>query len=198
MILQAARLTAWKGQSVLIEAARLLQERGQLGDAVVVLAGSAQGRGGYAAMLKHEIEATGLTGRVRLVGHVDDVAAAFLTSRVAVIASTEPEAFGRTATEAQAMGTPVIATDIGAPPETVRSTQRAGREAATGWLVPAGDAHALAETLVAALALTPQERQRMGEQARAHITRAFSLAGMKQQTLAIYDDLLGTHLAAQS
>ena len=32
-------------------------------------------------------------------GHVDDMAAAFLAAHVTVIASTEPEAFGRTATE---------------------------------------------------------------------------------------------------
>ena len=198
VILQAARLTAWKGQSVLIEAARLLLEQSRLGDAVIVLAGSAQGRSGYLATLERAIEAAGLTDRVRLVGHVEDMAAALLTARVAIIASTEPEAFGRTATEAQAMGTPVIATDIGAPPETVRSAQRSGREAATGWLVPAGDAPALAEALAAALALTPQERTRMGEQARAHVMGAFSLTGMKQQTLAIYDALLDTRLAAQT
>ena len=38
----------------------------------------------------------------------------------------------------------------------------------------------------------------MGEQARAHVMGAFSLTGMKQQTLAIYDALLDTHLAAQT
>jgi glycosyltransferase involved in cell wall biosynthesis len=198
VVLQAARLTAWKGQSVVIEAARLLLEQSRLRDAVIVLAGSAQGRSGYMATLERAIEVAGLAGRVRLVGHVEDMAAALLTSRVAIIASTEPEAFGRTATEAQAMGTPVIATDIGAPPETVRSAQRAGRETATGWLVPAGDASALAEAVAAALALTPQERAHMGEQARAHVMGAFSLTGMKQQTLAIYDALLGTKLAQQN
>jgi glycosyltransferase involved in cell wall biosynthesis len=198
VILQAARLTAWKGQSVLIEAARLLLEQGRLGDAVIVLAGSAQGRSGYMATLERAIEAAGLAGCVRLVGHVEDIAAALLTARVAVIASTEPEAFGRTATEAQAMGTPVIATDVGAPPETVRSAKRAGSEAATGWLVPAGDAPALADALAAALTLMPQERARMGEHARAHVMGAFSLTGMKQQTLAIYDALLNTRLAAQA
>ena len=49
VILHAARLTAWKGQSVLIDAAARLKAAGQLGDAVVVLAGDAQGRDAYAA-----------------------------------------------------------------------------------------------------------------------------------------------------
>jgi hypothetical protein len=35
----------------------------------------------------------------------------------------------------------------------------------------------------------------MGARARAHVSERFSLAGMKQQTLQVYDQLLGTHLA---
>ena len=49
VMLHAARLTSWKGQSVVIEAARLLHEQGRLGDAVIVLAGDTQGRGAYQA-----------------------------------------------------------------------------------------------------------------------------------------------------
>ncbi len=195
VVLQAARLTAWKGQRVLIEAARLLAAQDLLGDGVVILAGASQGRSGYCAALEQAIDDAGLAGRVRLVGHVDDMAAAFCTAHVAVIASTEPEAFGRTATEAQAMGTPAIATDIGAPPETVRIAPRAGEQTATGWLVPPADAEALAEAIAAALAQTPEERARMGVRARAHVTEAFSLEVMKRETLKVYDSLLGTHLA---
>jgi glycosyltransferase involved in cell wall biosynthesis len=129
---------------------------------------------------------------------VDDIAAAFFTAHLAVIASIEPEAFGRTAIEAQAMGTPVIATEIGAPPETVRSAQRFGQDGATGWLVPPSDATALAQVLGAALSLTTEERTRMGERARAHAIEGFSLRRMKQATLQVYDSLLDTHLAAQA
>jgi glycosyltransferase involved in cell wall biosynthesis len=196
VVLHAARLTSWKGQSVVIEAARLLHERGQLGDAVIVLAGDTQGRGAYQAQLNQAIGAAGLEGRVRIVGHVVDIAAAFLAAHVAVVASTEPEAFGRAATEAQAMGTPVIATDIGAPPETVLACPRVGPGEATGWLVLPSDPARLAEAMAAALALAPEERAAMGARARAHVTSAFSLNAMKRQTLQVYDALLGTHMAA--
>ncbi len=165
-------------------------------DAVFIFAGDAQGRSTYSARLAEAIHAAGLAGRVRMVGHVDDMPAAFLAAHTAVVASTEPEAFGRAATEAQAMGTPVIATDIGAPPETVLSLHRAGPEAATGWLVPPADAAQLADAIAAALALTPEQRARMGARARAHVAEHFSLDVMKRQTLAVYDALLGTHLAA--
>ncbi len=196
IILNAARLTRWKGQGVLIEAAKLLREQGRLGDAVVVLAGDAQGRGGYQRQLEQEAAKAGLSERVRIVGHVDDMPAAFLAAHVAVIASIEPEAFGRAAAEAQMMGTPVIATDIGAPPETVKSAPRVGADETTGWLVPPNDAGRLAEALASALALSPEERARMGGRAHAHVARSFSLEGMKQQTLRVYDALLGTHLAS--
>src|SRR5262249_29697427 len=99
------------------------------------------------------------------------------------------------ATEAQAMGTPVIATDIGAPPETVLSAPRGGQQAGTGWLVPPSDPDALAEAIAAALAHPPQERARMGERAPGHVVAAFSLDAMKRATLKIYDALLDTRLA---
>ncbi len=197
LIVQAARLTPWKGQTVLIDAARRLRDEGRLGNAVVVLAGSAQGRSGYETALERAIEEAGLADRVRLVGHVEDIATALLAAHVAVIASVEPEAFGRTSTEAQAMGTPVIATDIGAPPETVRSAQRFGKDGATGWLVPPSDAASLAEALGAALSLSPEERASMGKRARAHAIDGFSLNGMKRATLEVYDALLATRLAGR-
>lgn len=196
MVLQAARLTSWKGQSMLIEAAQLLNTQASLDNAVFILAGDAQGRSAYKASLENAIRAAELENRVRLVGHVDDMAAAFLAAHVAVVASTEPEAFGRAATEAQVMGTPVISTNIGAPPETVLSSPRVTEDAATGWLVPPADATWLADALATALALPPEERARMGARARAHVLDAFSLKGMKQQTLKVYDRLLGTKLAA--
>lgn len=194
VILQAARLTGWKGQSVLIAATRLLRERGDLGDTVVVLAGDAQGRDGYKAQLEDEIESAGLGGRVRLVGHVADMPAAYATAHLAVVASTEPEAFGRVGTESQIMGCPVIATAIGAPPETVLSVPPVTEGERTGWLVPPGDAEALADAIAAAVSLSAQDRSALGTRARAHVLRSFTLDAMCRQTLAVYDTLLGTRL----
>ena len=101
VILQAARLTRWKGQSVLIEAAGQAPEaRRPAGVRSLILAGDAQGRDGYVQELQAQIERLGSTEHVRLVGHVEDMAAAYLAAHVTVVASIEPEAFGRTAIEA--------------------------------------------------------------------------------------------------
>jgi glycosyltransferase involved in cell wall biosynthesis len=194
VILQAARLTNWKGQTVLIEAAAKLQAAGRLGSAVVVLAGDAQGRTAYVRTLEEQIERLGLKDRVRLVGHVEDVAAAFAAAHATVVASTEPEAFGRTAIEAAAVGCPVIATDIGAPPETVRAEPGVASDAITGWLVPPGDADALAARLADALALAPAARWDLGERARRHVLATYTVEAMQRRTLAVYDRLLGTAL----
>ena len=194
IILQAARLTGWKGQTVLIEAAARLQAAGRLGPAVVVLAGDAQGRDSYVRMLQEQIDRLGLKDGVRLVGHVEDVAAAFAAANVAVVASTEPEAFGRTAIEAAAVGCPVIATDIGAPPETVRAEPAVAADAITGWLVPPGDTDALAARLGDALALAPAARRELGQRARRHVLGTYTVEAMQRRTLAVYDRLLGTGL----
>jgi glycosyltransferase involved in cell wall biosynthesis len=194
IILQAARLTGWKGQAVLIDAAARLQAAGRLGPAVVVLAGDAQGRDSYVRMLQDQIDRIGLKDGVRLVGHVEDVAAAFATAQVTVVASTEPEAFGRTAIEAAAVGCPVIATEIGAPPETVRAEPAVAADAITGWLVPPGDADALAARLGDALALVPAARRELGQRARCHVLGTYTVEAMQRRTLAVYDRLLGTGL----
>ena len=196
IILQAARLTGWKGQGVLIEAAARLATAGKLGRAVVVLAGDAQGRDGYADGLRAQIATAGLGDSVRLVGHCADIPAAYGLAHVTVVASIEPEAFGRAAAEALAMECPVIATDIGAPPEILRSKPDGARTVdRMGWLVAPGDAAALAEALDTALTMAPALRAEIGHAARAQIKAHFTAARMQRATLAVYDELLGTRLA---
>jgi glycosyltransferase involved in cell wall biosynthesis len=196
IILHAARLTSWKGQQVVVEAARRLQQQGTL-TGVVILAGDAQGRDAYSAGLNAAIRAGGLEERVRLVGHVSDMPAAYCLAAASVVASVEPEAFGRTAVESQAMGCPVIATRIGAPPETVLSPPEHGPHSMTGWLVPAGDAEALAGALLEALNLDTASRRELAARARSHAVSAFSLRQMRLKTLAVYDELIGTGLMAR-
>lgn len=195
IILQPARLTTWKGQSTVIEAARLLEAEGRLGDSLVVLAGDAQGRTAYRQQLESEVAAAGLERKIILPGHVDDIPAALAMAHLAVVASIEPEAFGRVATEAQAMGCPVIATDIGAPPETVAAVPTVTSAEMTGWLVPPGDAARLAAAMAEALSLAPDARAALGARARARALGQFSLDAMRRQTLEVYDSLLGTRLA---
>lgn len=197
VILHAARLTGWKGQTIVIDALADLTRRNIGTDAVVVLAGDAQGRDAYAADLRARAASAGIADRVKLVGHVDDVAAAYALAYVTVVASIEPEAFGRAAAEALAVGCPVITTDLGAPPEIVLSARAVPAIQVTGWVVPP-DSDGIASALEIALSLPSAERTAMSERAKSDVRARFTLDAMKQQTLAVYDRLLGTRMAVSA
>jgi glycosyltransferase involved in cell wall biosynthesis len=199
VILHAARMTTRKGQSVLIGAAAAIVSQPSIPDDwIVILAGDQGGRDDYIEELKRQIEAAGLQGRVRLVGRVDDMPAAYLAAQVAIAASSEPEAFGRVAAEAEAMGCPVIATRVGGASEAVRAEPEFGPDEMTGWLVPPGDVRALAEKLTLALRISNEQRAAIGARARQFVTQSFTLAAMQQATLRVYDELLGSQLANQA
>ncbi|HVX37533.1 MAG TPA: glycosyltransferase family 4 protein [Hyphomicrobium sp.] len=188
VVLHAARLTKWKGQGDVIAAAAQLRDK--VRDCVFILAGDAQGRDNYRDTLLKQIASAGVEDIVRLVGHVDDMPAAFAVAHTAIVASIEPEAFGRAAAEAQAMACPVISTNIGAPPETVLAPPRVPATERTGWLVPPGDIVAYGAALLEALSLDGTARAATGNRARKHVTAAFSTSEMQRATLAVYDSLL--------
>jgi glycosyltransferase involved in cell wall biosynthesis len=189
IVLLPARLTAWKGQRVLVEAASILCDAG-LEDTIFVLAGDHQGRDSYVAELDALVAERRLAGTVRRVGHCSDMPAAYLAAAVAAVPSIEPEAFGRTAVEAQAMGCPVVVADHGAAPETVVAPPEAPDVSRTGWRVPPGDAAALAAAIHEALTLGASARDALALRARAHVEAHFSLAAMCRDTLQLYQELI--------
>ncbi len=178
VVMLPGRLTRWKGQGVLVEAMARLP-----GDSVAVLVGGAEGREAFRAELESLIAARGLADRVRLVGHCADMPAALLLAEVVIHASTDPEAFGRTVIEAQAMARPVIASDLGAPRETVE-------EAVTGWRVPPGDPAALAQAIGWVLTLPDAERAAIGSRARDAVLMHYTTEAMQRATIAVYRELL--------
>jgi len=196
LVLLPARLTPWKGGRDLVDAAGLLTAGGVA--AHYVLAGDPQGRGDYVAELRERIAAQGLGGRVHIAGHVDDMAAAFAAAQVVVVPSVEPEAFGRSAVEAQAMGCPVVASDLGAARETVLGPPEVAPEERTGWRTPPGQPAALAAAIREALELGTGERAELAARARAHVARRFTLEAMTQATLLVYEALLGRPLRGRA
>ncbi len=123
IVLHAARLTGLKGHRHTIAAAAKLARQGALDGAVIVFAGDAQGKAAYRQELIELIARHGLQEKVLLVGHCEDMPSAFLAAHVAIVPSLAPETFGRTSIEAQAMGCPVIVSDLGALPETIDAAE---------------------------------------------------------------------------
>ncbi|WP_300532366.1 glycosyltransferase family 4 protein [Maricaulis sp.] len=182
VVLLPGRLTGWKGQRETIRAYAQLKAGGaEL--PVLILAGDAQGRTGYVDELAALIEEGGLSGQVRMVGHCSDMPAAFALSRLVLTPSVEPEAFGRTAAEAGAMGLPVIAADHGGAREVIV-------EGETGWRVKPGDVAALADAIAQALNLDATALDNLAERAKARIQERFSARQLQASTLRVYNEVL--------
>ena len=173
---RAARL---KGHDVMIEAVGRLGRK----DVRVLLVGADQGKPRYRDELEAQIRNAGLEGVVHLTSPCRDMAAAYMLADLVVSASVEPEAFGRVAVEAQAMGRPVVATALGGSHETVIDRK-------TGRLVPAGDAAALADAMASMLTLTAGERRALARRARDHVATSFTKSRMCDRTLSVYRELL--------
>lgn len=179
VILLPARLTRWKGHAILVEALARLERR----DAVCVLVGADGGKARFKAHLIGLAQSLGVADRLRLAGHCDDMPAALMLADVVVNPSIEPEPFGRTVIEAQAMGRPVVVTDHGGMAETVDHLM-------TGWRVPPRDPAALAHAIDHALQLSAEERGALGERARANVCQHYTTAAMQAATIGVYRELL--------
>lgn len=184
-LLLPARLTPWKGQATAIAAiARLAKSgrrsaSGQAPDLQLVLAGAAQGRNDYEAALRRDVETRGVRDMVHLVGDCADMPAAIAWADVVLSPSTRPEAFGRVAVEAGAMGKPIIASDHGGARETVV-------DGLTGILTSPGDVDALADAVAAMMAMSEVERGAMGAKALERVRECYSADAMCRATLDAY------------
>jgi glycosyltransferase involved in cell wall biosynthesis len=180
--LLAGRLTRIKGHLTIIEAAARLAAQGR-DDFLILFVGDDQGRTEYRQELIAAITQAGLQDQIRLVGHCDDMPAAFLLADVALLPTTVPESFGRTAVEPQAMGRVVIASNHGGTTETVV-------DGATGWLVPPENAAAWATAMARAIDLGPGKRAEMGATGMNRTRQLYRVDVMCAATLAAYEQVL--------
>lgn len=182
-ILLAGRLTRIKGQLPLVQAAARLAAEGRR-DFLVLLVGDDQGRSAYRAEVEAAVRSAKLEEAVKVLGHCSDMPAAYLVADIVAVPSVVPESFGRTAVEPQAMGRPVIASDLGGMIETVVPGQ-------TGWRARADDVEAWARTLAAALDAGPKRRAAMGKAGQARVRSLYSARAMTDATLAAYARVVG-------
>ena len=178
VILLPARVTRLKGHDVLFSALGMLRDQ----DWQAVCVGTIDESSHHVMALRKQLRELGLSGRIRLVDHCQDMAAALQLADIVVSASREPESFGRTVVEAQAMGRPVIATAHGGSMETVEHGE-------TGLLVPPGDAASMAAALKILLA-DSSLRQHLGMAGREQVLKNFTVERMCSQILALYESLL--------
>ncbi len=133
--------------------------------------------------VRRRVSEMGLEREVIMTGFRRDIPEVMAALDVLVLPSTKSEATSQVIPQALAVGTPVIATAVGGIPEIVRDGE-------TGCLVAPGDAHALAEAILALL----NDTSRAAELARAGqaLVRArLTVDAMMAATTAVYEELLG-------
>ena len=183
IILLPGRLTSWKGQEVFIEAINLVNiELGYEAFYAVIL-GSDQGRDLYKKKLIRLSEQYRLSKQIKFIDHCKDMALAYKVSDIVVSASTEPEAFGRVAVEAQSMETPIVASNIGGSNETIIDEK-------TGFLYEAGNAKSLSKKILKLLFLDETLLKSIGTEGRKNIVQKFNVEKMCFSTYSEYKRLL--------
>ena len=182
-ILLPGRLTYWKGQEKFIESLNILTEDYNFTNFQAIILGSDQGRKVYTKKLVNLVERYNLNKKIKFIHHCNEMPLAYSLADVVVSASTEPEAFGRVSVEAQSMGKPIVASNIGGSKETVINKK-------TGFLYKHDDPRELAKSLNTVIQLTQDELKSIGNEGRKNITKKFDVETMCQTNLKEYKRLI--------
>lgn len=169
-----ARLEIEKDIPTLIQAVKTLNaRRSETKQVRCVIAGEGEEEAHLGAIIKE----LAVSDTVHLAGWTPRALDILRASQVAVLPSIA-EPFGLAVLEAMGQKKPVIAVNVGGPPEIVR-------EGETGLLVPASTPDAMADALETLLD-APEKAAAMGEAGYERLRDCFSAERMAQQTLAVY------------
>ena len=108
---------------------------------------------------------------------------AYSLADVVVSASTEPEAFGRVSVEAQAMGKPIIASDLGGSKETILNEK-------SGFLYNHDDPRELGKILNSLMDIDKETLNSIGNEGRKNVTKKFDVENMCRSTFNAYKKIL--------
>ena len=183
IILLPGRLTYWKGQEKLIEALNILIEDYNISNFQAIILGSDQGRKVYKKKLIDLVQRYRLSQKVKFIDHCKEMPLAYSLADLVVSTSVEPEAFGRVSVEAQAMGKPIVASNLGGSKETILKGK-------SGYLYKHDDARQLAKTLHTVIELDQDSLNSMGNEGRKNVTKKFDVEAMCDSTLREYKKLL--------
>lgn len=174
-LLMPGRLSPWKGQADFIDLVAELVAAGR--DCHGLIAGEpTPGKDKYLGELRSQVARLGLEDHVTFLGHRSDMDHLYAHAAIVFNLSQKPEPFGRTVIEALAVGTPVVAWDIGGPAESLREALPAG-------LVPRDEPGALARRVTAMLDDPPRE---------IALPAQFTLRAQAGATLEVYREGLAT------
>lgn len=167
------RLRDEKGHGILLDAMAAVATK--IPDVRLLVIGDGPDR----ESLKLKAEALGITSNIVWMGQKapKEVYEFYRITDIAIVPSLF-EGFGLAAAEAMAAGLPVVGSDVDGLREVVE-------EGVTGYLVPAGNSHALAEAIVRLLE-NPKIANAMGERGRERVNLLFSMRRFAEAVTAAY------------
>jgi glycosyltransferase involved in cell wall biosynthesis len=140
------------------------------------------GDGPLRSYLENLSQELGIASKVSFFGEQREVGAYISAFDIAILTS-EAEGCSNSVLEAMALAKPVVATDVGGNRELVSHGE-------SGFLVPAGDAEAIAQAILY-LVRNSEVARAMGHRARERVITRFSVERMVQQYQTLYEQTLG-------
>jgi len=176
-----ARITPLKGHSDFIKAISLV--KGQIPGLKVLIVGEAS-KDKYREDLRVLIRQLGLSKTIELTGSQANVSGIMNGLDMLVSATITPEAFGRVIIEAQAVGVPVVATNVGGVVDIVEDGK-------TGLLCEPQNPRAMADKILR-LYGDRDLVARMVIEARRRVEEDFDSDKMMKRTMAVYEEAMKT------
>ncbi|MFB2917418.1 glycosyltransferase [Aerosakkonema funiforme] len=177
---QFSRISPWKGQHILLQALKECPE-----DVAAILVGDALfGEEDYVKDLHEKVAAMGLENRVKFLGFQSDIVPLMKACDLVAHTSTAPEPFGRVIVEAMLCERPVVAAKAGGAMELIATNK-------TGWLVPPGDAIALADAIVACRD-RPENAATIARNAQIEASERFNLKAINKQISQLLSGIIKT------
>jgi glycosyltransferase involved in cell wall biosynthesis len=124
--------------------------------------------------------------------------AAYAAASVVVSAAVQPEGVQRAILEAQAMGRPMIVSDLAAGSDVVLTAPFMTESRVSGLRFPAGDDSRLAATLLHLFSIPAPMRAAMGARGRDWVLGHFNGTVVAEQTLRLYGETTGRPAAADA
>ncbi|MCB4792497.1 MAG: glycosyltransferase family 4 protein [Elusimicrobia bacterium] len=171
----AMNLPKGKGQQYLIEAAKVLRDK--YPDVYYLVLGD----GPFKKTLIELTDESGLHDKIIFAGYQENIQDFIAVMDIFCLLSWDKEGLGQVMIEAQAMGKPVIGTNVGGIPETFDSGK-------TGYLVPKEDSKELVRVLEILLS-DEAKRKKMGADASNSVKEKFSIDSTINNIIEVYKSL---------
>jgi glycosyltransferase involved in cell wall biosynthesis len=193
VVMVPGRVAPWNGQSLLPEIARAMVDNGVRGFVFVVV-GEGTTHAKYAHDVLKRAQAMDVDDLIRMTGHCEDMPAAMSAADFIAVPAIEAPLLGRIVAQAQAMGRPVVTSDIGMLGEHIVAPPRMPEDVRTGWTATSGDPADFAQVLDAALSLNASAYRVMSARARQFAEYMFSPESVAEAMRSVYTSLLARDL----